>query len=244
MEEAFAAEVSRQLAEVPADATGVLVTRLSAIRRNYKKLCGLVSSAETSAVLKANAYGLGAAKTASILEREGCRTFFVATPSEASELRSVTAGATIYVLDGLLPGTAPLFEQTAARPVLGSIAEIAEWAAFCRDRDARYPAAIHMDTGMTRLGLTAEDAARVAQDRETLASFELSLVMSHLACADDAGSPRNDAQRKRFEELSALFPDVRRSLANSAGIHLGSKFHFEMARPGISLYGGRALRTG
>jgi alanine racemase len=101
-----------------------------------------------------------------------------------------------------------------------------------------------MDTGMTRLGLTAEDAVLVAQDRESLDSFELTLVMSHLACADDRGSPRNDAQRKRFEDLSALFPGVRRSLANSAGIHLGSEFHFEMTRPGISLYGGRALCTG
>ncbi len=243
MAEAFAQEIAWQLANVPPHATGALIVRLGAIRRNYGKLRAAAPGAETAAVVKANAYGLGADRCVPALEREGCRTFFVATPGEAEALRELSPHAAIYALDGLLPETARQFAAIQVRPVLGSLDEIAEWAAHCREARGRLPAAIHLDTGMTRLGLKKSEAQTLAGQPDLLASFEPSLIMSHLVCGDDADSAMNEAQRARFEEVSALFPGVRRSLANSAGVALGPKFHFDLTRPGISLYGGRAQST-
>ena len=240
MTETFAQQTARQLANVPAHATAALVVRLGAIRRNYGKLRSLAKGAETAAVVKANAYGLGVEHCAPALAGEGCRTFFVATPAEAEALRAISADTTIYVLNGLLSGSAAYYNELRVRPVLGSLEEVTDWAAYCRGRGGTLPAAIHLDTGMARLGLKAHEAVQLAQDRGAFASFEPSLVMTHLVCGDDVESAMNDRQRTRFTELSALFPGVPRSLANSAGIFLGPQFHFDVTRPGISLYGGNA----
>ena len=240
MTETFAQHTARQLANVPAHATAALVVRLGSIRRNYGRLRTLAKGAETAAVVKANAYGLGVKQCAPALTHEGCRTFFVATPAEAEALRAISTDTTIYVLNGLLPGSAAYYSELRIRPVLGSLEEVTEWAAYCRGRGRKLPAAIHLDTGMARLGLKAHEALQLAQGRSAFASFEPSLVMTHLACGDDVVSAMNDRQRTRFAELSALFPGVPRSLANSAGIFLGTQFHFDVARPGISLYGGCA----
>jgi alanine racemase len=230
----------KQLANVPAQATAALVVRLGALRRNYAKLRALAKAAETAGVVKANAYGLGAEQCVHALSKEGCRTFFVATFAEAETLRALSSDTKIYVLDGLLPRNCALYDELRVRPVLGSLEEVAEWAAYCRCRGRKLPAAIHVDTGMARLGLKAHEALQLAQERGAFASFELTLVMTHLVCGDDAESPMNEAQRTLFTELSALFPGVPRSLANSAGIFLGPRYHFDVTRPGISLYGGNA----
>lgn len=243
MDEAFAARIATELANAPPHATGVAIVRLGAIRRNYRKLRELAQAAETSAVVKANAYGLGAAEVFPALENEGCRTAFVATLGEAQALRALSK-ATIYVLDGLLPGTAPLFDAIGARPVLSSLDEVSEWGVYCKSRGAFLRAAIHVDTGMSRLGLTGDQARLVAQTPELQSRFDLRLIMSHLACADDPSHPKNEAQRKNFAELTSLFPGVPRSLANSGGISLGAPFHFNLTRPGIALYGGRPGLSG
>jgi alanine racemase len=243
MDEAFAARIAQELANAPSQATGVALIRLGAIRRNYRKLCGMSGAAETAGVVKANAYGLGVAEVFPALEKEGCRTAFVATIAEAQALRA-NSKAAIYVLDGLLPGTAPVFEEAALRPVLSSLDEVSEWGAYCKARGKALRAAIHVDTGMSRLGLPGEQVRLIAQTPEFLSRFDLRLVMSHLACADDPNHPKNEAQRARFAELSSYFPAVPRSLANSGGILLGPKFHFDLTRPGISLYGGRARQSG
>jgi alanine racemase len=167
----------------------------------------------------------------------------VATIAEGQALRA-NSKAAIYVLDGLLPGTAPLFEEAGLRPVLSSLDEVSEWGAYCKARGKALRAAIHVDTGMSRLGLPGEQVRLMAQTPEFLSRFDLRLVMSHLACADDPHHPKNEAQRARFAELSSCFPAVPRSLANSGGIHLGPQFHFDLTRPGISLYGGRARQSG
>ncbi len=240
MTETFAQHTARQLTNAPAQATAALVVRLGAMRRNYAKLRTLAKGAETAAVVKANAYGLGVERCAPALAGEGCRTFFVATPAEAESLRAISADSTIYVLNGLLSGSAALYDRLRVRPVLGSLEEITEWAAYCRSSGKKLPAAIHLDTGMTRLGLKAHEALQLAQDRAAFDPFEPRLVMTHLVCGDDVESALNDRQRTLFGELSALFPGVPRSLANSAGIFLGPQFHFDVTRPGISLYGGNA----
>ncbi len=240
MAETFAQDIAQQLSNIPAQATAALIVRLGAIRRNYRQLRERAAGAETAAVVKANAYGLGAGRCVPALAMEGCRTFFVATFAEAEALRALSPDPAIYVLDGLLPENAALYEELRVRPVLGSAEEVSEWAAYCQSRGKKLPAAIHLDTGMARLGLKPHEALQLARNRGTLASFELSLVITHLACGDDAGSAMNDAQRTLFAELSALFPGVPRSLSNSAGIFLGPQFHFDVTRPGISLYGGNA----
>ncbi|MGO9543877.1 MAG: alanine racemase [Rhodomicrobium sp.] len=243
MDEAVAATIAKALANAPAHATGVAIIRLGAIRRNYRKLCALARPAETAGVVKANAYGLGVEAVYPALEQEGCRTFFVATLAEAQSLRALSKTA-IYVLDGLLPGTAPLFEEIGARPVLSSLDEVSEWSAYCKARGAPLRAAIHVDTGMTRLGVPGEHVRLIAQTPEFLSRIDLRLVMSHLACADNPSHAKNEAQRARFTELSSLFAGVPRSLANSGGIVLGAPFHFELTRPGIALYGGRPSAEG
>jgi alanine racemase len=244
MNDPIAARIAKTLVNAPPDATGVLFVSLGAIRRNYQALRARAPSAETAAVVKADAYGLGMPMVFPALEKEGCRTAFVASLGEAQKLRALSPGVTVYVLNGLLPCSAPLFAGIEARPVLSSVSEIVEWASFGEAGGKPLPAAVHIDTGMTRLGLPAGDVQALAQRPDLLARLDLRLIMSHLACADEPAHAKNDTQRARFEALAALFPGVPRSLANSGGIFLGQGFHFDLTRPGVALYGGRPGASG
>ncbi len=211
---------------------GRVTVDLGALAANWRALAGrLEGGAECGAAVKADCYGLGDAPCMTALWRAGCRTFFVATPQEGERLRHLLPDAVVYILNGLYPGAAPHYAACALRPCLGSMAEVTEW----REAGHPGPAALHVDTGISRLGLSAEEAAEVAESGLP----GLSLVMSHLACADAPGHPMNAAQLARFRAVAGLFPDVPRSLANSAGIFLGPDFHFDLARPGIALYGGQ-----
>jgi alanine racemase len=198
--------------------------------------------AEVAAVVKADAYGTGMGPVAGRLAAAGCRTFFVADAREGTALRKALTPklpeAAIYVLNGLYPGAAAHYAQAGLRPVIASRAELAEWA----NAGAPLPAALHFDTGMNRLGMGEADAAMIAQDKALTADMEIPLIMSHLACADEADHPQNAHQLGRFqailERLRPSFPLARASLANSGGIWLGPDYHFDMVRPGVSLYGG------
>jgi alanine racemase len=203
----------------------------------------LSAPAECAAVVKADAYGLGMAAVAPALARAGCKTFFVATLGEAEELRGLFPGATIYVLAGLLEGTAAVYHRLDLRPVLNSAHEIEEWAAFSKSARARLPAAIHIDSGMNRLGLSAVEVEAIAGAKSSWNAFELALVMSHLACSDEPQHAKNEVQRKAFDALRAKLPKAAASLANSAGILLGRAYHYDLVRPGIALYGGKASRA-
>lgn len=225
-------------AAIPVSATGVLAIDLGALAANYRMLRGLASPAECAAVVKSDGYGVGAVEAGRVLAAEGCRSFFVATPGEAASLRSALPEATIYALDGLLPGSGGHFKAHRLRPVLGSIAEIEEWSAFCGSEGVERPAAIHIDTGINRLGLKADEQRHLLANRKLMNGFGLSLIMSHLACADTPDHPKNSAQRADFTEFCAQFRRTPLSLANSAGIFLGADFHFDLVRPGIALYGG------
>lgn len=215
-----------------------LLIDLGALADNWRSVAALAPASETSAVVKADAYGTGVGPAAKALLKAGCRTFFVATPAEGAELRSLSSTAAIYVLDGLPTGAAPTFHQHALRPVLGTVDEIAEWVAW-RNDGGKGEAAVHFDTGMNRLGLTADEATALAGDaslREALGPF---LVVSHLACADEPGHPANVTQLNRFRAITAAFPGMAASLANSAGVQLGADYQFAVTRPGILLYGGQ-----
>jgi len=221
-------------------AGGRLTINLGALVDNWRLLADRAEGAATAAVVKADAYGIGLEPAARALAEAGCHTFFVALPEEGFRLRSAVRDAAIYVLDGLLPGMAGYYEAAKLRPVLGSWPEIEEWIALRRD-GATTPCAVHVDTGMSRLGLTLAEARRLSGRRDVLSLLSPDLVMSHLATADTPDHPLNRKQLASFRAVLALLPGIPASLANSAGIHLGSDYHFDLVRPGIALYGGAAI---
>ena len=207
--------------------TSSLAVDLSALAWNWRRLAERCAPAECSAVVKANAYGLGLEPVMRALLAAGCKTFFVACASEGERARAVSRGAVVYVFDGLAPGCAGRLALAGLRPVLNSLAEIAEW-------DGAGPAALHFDTGMNRLGLPPAEAGEAA----ALLAAAPSLVMSHLVSAQSPDDPANARQIAAFETVTRCFPGVPRSLCNSSGIFLAARPHLDLTRPGYALYGG------
>jgi alanine racemase len=221
----------------PADLHGgVLTVDLAAIVANWQALAAQAAPGAAAGVVKADAYGCGAVAVGRALWAAGCTTFFVALPEEGATLRAALPDAAIYVLNGLAPGAAPAFAAARLRPVIGSLAELSEWEAFVAATGWAEGAALHLDTGMNRLGLRPEEAKALALRPRSKPLF--SLVMSHYACADEQGHPMTARQLATFRELAALFPGVPASLSNSAGLFLGREAQFDLARPGYALYGG------
>ncbi len=216
---------------------GVLTIDLGALQSNFRALWARATPAECAAVVKADAYGCGLEPVVGALSKSGCKTFFVAHLAEAKRVRALAADATVYALSGLPPGSAPAFAEANIRPVIGSLAELAEWDAFCTGQQWRGGAALHFDTGMNRLGVSADEAAALAQ-RTKAADHGITLVMSHFACADVPTHPLNNRQIQLFREIRGMFRGITASLANSPGIFLGTSAHFDMVRPGFALYGG------
>jgi alanine racemase len=219
-----------------AAATGVLTVDLDAIRANWHKLEKTAVPAECSAVIKADAYGCGLEPVARALALAGCKTFFVATLDEARAARAAAPSAALYVLDGFIQNTGDAYARIDAKPVIGDLNELAEWDVFCRRTGWAGGAAIHIDTGMNRLGLTIAEAQGIIP-RINAGDHGISLVMSHLACAESLNHPLNAKQLATFREIASLFSGVPASLSNSSGIFLGSPFQFDLVRPGAALYG-------
>jgi alanine racemase len=213
-----------------------LTIDLDALAANFACLRGVAGGVEVAPVVKADAYGLGVGPVARRLRAEGAAAFFVARLGEGEALRDVLgAEPTIYVLDGAPPGAAGRLATAGLTPVLNSAAQIADWRA---NGASAVPAALHVDTGMNRLGLRADEIEGLRRPGGGLNGLAVELVISHLACASQAGHPLNDRQRDAFDRVRALFPDARASLANSSGAFLGQAYHFDMVRPGVALYGG------
>ncbi len=219
------------------EAYGVLTIDLGAVVANWRELSSRAGPAECGAVVKADGYGCGLEPVTGALAAGGCETFFVAQLAEARRVRAVAPGATIYVLNGLLPGTAPAYAEAHLRPVIGSLAELAEWEAFAAAGGWRGGAALHVDTGMNRLGLRMADAMAIAP-RISKTHGLITLLMSHFASAETPDNPANAKQMGAFRELRALFPATSASLANSSGIFLGPDALHDLVRPGLALYGG------
>ncbi len=215
---------------------GTLVIDLDAIEANWRALARQALTAECAAVVKADAYGLGLEPVTTKLAKAGCKTFFVADLAEARRVRGCAQEATIYVLNGYSPEGGAAFIELNARPVINSMAELAEWEAFAAARNWQGGAALQVDTGMNRLGISAEEAAALARRVQT-GNHGITLLMSHLACAEIADHPLTAAQIKLFREVSALYRGIPASLANSAGIFLGYSALYDLARPGAALYG-------
>lgn len=219
-----------------AEAGGILTVNLSAIEANWHTLGRRAMPAECAAVIKADGYGCGIEPVARTLTGAGCKTFFVADLAEARRVRSVAPEPAIYVLNGLLSGTAATYADIRVRPVIGSLVELAEWDAFCSANQWRGGAALHVDTGMNRLGISAEEAAAVAPRIRT-ENHGITLLMSHLVCAEQPNHPLNERQIQLFREVRLLYRGIPASLANSSGIFLGNAAHCDLVRPGAALFG-------
>lgn len=211
---------------------------LDALAHNYATLRARAGDAEVAPAVKADAYGLGAGPVADRLWAEGARSFYVARLAEGVSLRQSLGDreATIYVLDGATPGSGDTLEGARLIPVLNSLPQVEAWNV--QARSGRLRAALHIDTGMNRLGLRPEELKVLVGSIDRLKRLDIELVVSHLACAETPEHPLNATQLARFQEAATLLPGVRRSLANSGGLFLGEAYRFDQARPGVSLYGG------
>ncbi len=219
-------------------AGAILTIDLGAVAANYRILRDRLGGVACGAVLKADAYGLGAAEVAPVLFRTGCRQFFVAHLDEGIALRRhLPSAARIHVLHGVFAGGEADCLEHDLIPVLNSRSQLAAWAGEARQLGARLPAVIQIDTGMARFGLSPADVAALAADGSDLAALEPRLVMSHLACADTPEHPANAAQLAEFTRLRRMLPAAPASLAASFGIFLPAAFHHDLARPGAALFG-------
>ena len=218
---------------------GYLVIDLAALVANYTQLSARTGQALTGAVVKADAYGLGAFQVSTALYAAGCRHFFVAQACEAFTLRpALPADAALYVLNGLPEGAEATCAVQNIIPVLNSPHQITRWANLAKARGERLPAVVQFDTGMARLGLSPEETRALAAAPEALAALDIRFIMSHLASADTPENTANAGQLAHMRDVSALFPGLPVSLANSGGLFLGEGFLQHLTRPGIALYGG------
>lgn len=220
-------------------ANSFLVIDVDTIVSNYKTLRSKLTNAHCAATLKANAYGLGIKKIAPALDKAGCSTFFVATLDEAVELRKILTSKrkSILVLNGFLTGTGPIFKQYNITPVLNNFCQLEKWVDFNTSLKERQKAALHLDTGMNRLGLDNTDLRRLINNPQILIKANIYMLLSHLACSDEPKNTMNKHQLLEFNSLIKRLPKLTASLANSGGIYLGKKFHFDLVRPGLALYG-------
>ena len=220
----------------PTEAGGLLTIDLAAIDANWRMLASTTVPVECAAVVKGDGYGCGLEPVTQTLSRAGCRTFFVADVAEGRRVRALAPEATIYVLSGIMPGSAQAFANDYLQPVINSTTELAEWDAFVAIHNWRGGAALHIDTGMNRLGLTIDEAVAIAPRLQS-ESHGFTLLMSHLACADVPDHPMNDQQIRQFREIRILYRGLASSLANSSGIFLGGTVYCDLVRPGVALYG-------
>ena len=221
-----------------------LTVRLGAVASNYRLCQRLAGPAAVAGVVKAAAYGLGAVAVTRTLASVGCDTFFVARVEEGVELRPIVPQARIFVLDGALSDSVPALISHRLTPVLNSLAQVAGWQAAAKETKATLDAAIHIDTGMNRLGMSGDELSIFAAEwNKRLVGLRPVLLMSHLACADDPTAKMNFVQLDRFRTALEMLPPTPASLSSSGGVLLGREYAFDLVRPGLGLYGGNAQRV-
>ncbi|MEQ8666170.1 MAG: alanine racemase [Rhodospirillales bacterium] len=221
--------------------TGTLTIDLGAVADNYGRLRQELNGVACGACVKADAYGLGVVPVAKTLWQAGCRDFFVAHLGEGIELRRTLPDAAIHVFAGLSSGAPETYRANNLIPVLNSLDDVAAWRSFGQACGSQLLCDLHVDTGMSRLGLDQTETAQVVADPAVIEGLCLDVVMSHLASADIKDSDQSNRQRDEFLAvlplIRSLYPCARASLANSSGIFRGADFHFDLARPGAALYG-------
>jgi alanine racemase len=225
------------LSDAAARAGAVLTIDLAAVVENWRRLMSRAPGTRGIGIVKADAYGIGAMQVGAALAKEGCTRFGVATLDEGISLRRVLPDAEILIHSGPFAHTEADFVANRLWPILNSPEQIALWAAHAKALGRKLPAVIHIDTGLSRLGLSEAETRAFAADSATRAAFDLKMVMSHLAVGEEPTHPLNKSQLDRFAALRRLFPETEASLAASAGIFLGPDWHFDWVRLGASLYG-------
>ncbi len=221
------------IAAAQAPPPGMLIVDLDALARNFRRMRDVAAPAECAAVVKANAYGLGLAPVAGRLALEGCKRFFVATVAEGVELRRLLPDAAIYVLEGVPGAASRALHEAGLTPVLNSLEQIARW------KEAGGGAAmLHVDTGMSRLGLCEREVEALAAAPARLSGVHVEHVITHLACGDVPEHELNAMQLMRFQRLRRKLPPAPTSIGASAGIFLDAAHRGDLVRAGIGLYGG------
>jgi len=242
-EKGAAASASAPPQGAPAGARAVLTVDLAKIAANYRFVESKLSGARMGCVVKADAYGLGMGAIAPVLYRLGCRDYFVATVEEGIVLRRLVEDARIYVFNGPARESLPEIARYDLIPALNDLGQTALAGEFARANWA-LPAAIHVDTGMSRLGLPPTEVDVLGREPERLEGLPLACVISHLACADEPDSPMNARQLSAFVAARARLPAAPASLSNSSGVFLGPEYHFDIVRAGAALYGLAPMETG
>ncbi len=229
----------------PDSAPGRLTINLAALADNWRALARLAAPGRCAAVVKANAYGIGLDRAARALWAAGARTFFVAHLGEGLAARRILPDeAEIYILNGLEAGADPAeYAAHRVKPAIGDAEGLARWSAFALRSRRPAPCALHLDTGMRRLGFDSLDDLQAAMERDGAASGA-DLLMSHFVSSEIPDDPLNAIQIARFEAARAAFPRLTASLANSSGMFLPQRPIYDLARPGYALYGGNPTPKG
>ena len=222
----------------PRHAPCQLIIDLAALRENYRILSRQAAPARVSAVVKYNAYSLGMVPVIRALWDEGCRTFFTAQLDEGLQVREALPDAEVCVLNGLIAGEEQVYLGNSLTPTLNDPGQLERWSGFCSKTGRKLPAALHFDTGMSRLGFAPAEYRALAEQPVMLEGVDIRYLLSHLACAEQADHPMNITQRDEFARVIRAFPGITHSLAASSGVFLGSDWHFGMVRCGVALYGG------
>ncbi len=217
--------------------SGVVVVDLGAISRNYARIKSHISPTTVAPVLKSNAYGLGADRVFKALFQSGAKEFFVATLNEGVAARNAVPDAKIYVLYGLCFDSEELFFQSKIIPVLNTYDQLVRWNSFAVKNNKILDCVLHVDTGMSRTGLCRDGALRVIQDLHQMQNINVTYVMSHLCCGENADFPTNKIQLEAFERFSRHFPQALRSLSATPAIYSAPSVRLDMARIGYGLYG-------
>ncbi len=222
------------------DKNTFLTIDLRALEKNFNKIKKKVgSNCIVAATVKADAYGLGVKEVVPALIKSGCKNFFVATTNEALELRKINKYIKIYILNGLIAKDIRLIKENKLIPIINSLDQLKKIETFQKNNRLRLDIGLHFDTGMSRLGFDqGETNLLIKNKKKFLKNSKIKLVMSHLACANNKKSKKNIDQLNKYMEIIKDFPNSKYSISNSAGILLGKKYHLDMVRPGISLYGG------
>ena len=227
------------------DKNTFLDIKLKFINKNYNIIQKKVGNkCIIGATVKADAYGLGANKVVPSLIKNGCKYFFVATTNEAIELRRINKNITIFILNGLITTDLNLIHKFNLIPIINNLTQLNKIEKFQKNKKIKLSIGLHFDTGMSRLGFDKNETIILINRKLSLIKMsKVVLVMSHLSCADDSKSKLNKKQLLKFKTIKSHFPESLHSLANSAGILLGKNYHFDMVRPGISLYGGHCKKN-
>lgn len=217
--------------------TTVLAIDLDAVRENFLNWSRKAHPGKCAAVVKADAYGLGAEVIAPAIAEAGCEHFFTALPEEAMRLRPVLPDRNIYVFSGVQNRNIEEFQRYSLIPVLNDLDQVRCWTSLARKLQRPLPCLIHIDTGMNRLGFDSGTLHALVRNCDELRWLDVRYVITHFACADDPDDEFSSAQRELFDELRRVLPAAPTSIGNSAGTMLGPKYAGDLARIGIALYG-------